>query len=83
MHLRNKQTYKMRVTNLKNLQNQKSQRKKNKNYRILITQLDFLEENKKFLNGSESKIFPIEKQVQGKLLELLTPKQMSQRLPIA
>ena len=39
----------MRLINLKNLKNQKTKRKKNKNHRILMTQIDFSKDDKKFL----------------------------------
>ena len=41
------------------------------------------EGKQKVLNSFESKIFPIEKQAQGKGLKLLTLKQMLQRLSMA
>ena len=40
-----------------------------------------LKRKQRVLNGFENKIFPIEKQTQGKGNKILTPKQMLQRFP--
>ena len=47
----------MRLINLKNLQNYKTQNKKKKEHRLLKTQLNFLNEDKEFLTVLKAKYF--------------------------
>ena len=72
----------MKLTNLVNLLNQKTQTKKKK-VRTIKNVNRLLQGRWKVPNGFEGKIFPKGNQTQGNKLKMLFPKKMLQRLPIA
>ena len=80
----------MRLINLKNLRNHKAQKKREKALSFQNANR-LLRGRQKVFNDFVSKIFPIEKQTQGKAhplglskqLKCQTPKQILQRIPMA
>ena len=64
---------------MKNLLNQNNRHKRKKCANVK----GLLKDRPKVLNVFESKLFPIGKQAQVKVIKILTPKQMLQRLLIA
>ena len=80
----------MRLINLKNLLSQKNPDKKSKELTFEM-EIRLSRRRQKVLNGFDSKIFSIAKQIKwkGRLLdlptwiEILTPKWILERLPIA
>ena len=69
----------MGLINVKNLLNQNNRHKRKKSANVK----GLLKDRSKVLNGFESKLSPIGKQTQVKVIKILTPKQMLQRLLIA